>query len=145
MEPQTLQPQAPTTNPAPQASGIDPTALALSRSIRQVESNGNYNAVGDNGTSHGAYQFHGDNFQTWAKQYGLDPSDMSQNNQDEVAYKRIEGMLQEGSTPSEVAARWNGATYSNGQYTAINPAYRLRSRFNSTNARKIKPILLRGF
>jgi hypothetical protein len=123
MEPQTLQPQAPTTNPAPQASGIDPTALALSRSIRQVESNGNYNAVGDNGTSHGAYQFHGDNFQTWAKQYGLDPSDMSQNNQDEVAYKRIEGMLQEGSTPSEVAARWNGATYSNGQYTAINPAY----------------------
>lgn len=137
MEPQTQIPQIPGTNAGPQIQPpaaspaaapspqpkIDPTALALSRSIRQVESNGNYNAVGDNGKSHGAYQFNGDNFQQWAKQYGLDPSDTSETNQDHVAYSRIKEMLDEGTPPSQVAARWNGATYSNGQYQAINPAY----------------------
>lgn len=135
MEPQTPQPQAPITNspissPSPSQNGgssgstqIDPTTLALSRSIRQVESNGNYNAIGDNGTSWGAYQWHGNNFHEWAQQYGLDPSDTSEQNQDEVAYKRIDGLLKQGLSQSEVAAIWNGANYSNGKYTAINPSY----------------------
>lgn len=117
---QATQPQTPGTN---QSQQIDPTALALSRAIRSVESNGNYNAVGDNGESHGAYQFNKSNFQDWAKEYGLDPNDTSETNQDHVAYLRIKGLLDKGIPPSQVAAIWNGATYSNGQYQAINPGY----------------------
>lgn len=124
MEPIPTQPQPPAVG---QTLGtnqpVDPTALALSRSIRQVESGGDYNAIGDNGSSHGAYQFHGSNFQDWAKQYGLNPEDMSQTNQDHVAYMRIKSMLDEGNSQSEVAARWNGAKMVNGKYEAINPAY----------------------
>ncbi len=104
-------------------SQIDPTALALSRSIRQVESNGNYNAVGDNGQSHGAYQFNKNNFKSWATEQGLDPNDMSEQNQDHVAYNRIKSDLDSGLSQSEVAAKWNGAKLVNGHYQAINPGY----------------------
>jgi hypothetical protein len=127
MDPQTLtQPAAQTPGASPVSQGtptIDPTAITLSRAIRSVESNGDYNAVGDNGQSHGAYQFNKDNFQQWATEQGLDPNDFSQTNQDHVAYNRIEGLLKQGVPPSQVAAIWNGATKVNGQYQAINPAY----------------------
>ena len=110
--------------PAAQTSQpIDPTALTLSRAIRQVESQGNYNAIGDNGKSWGAYQWNGDNFQTWAQQYGLNPEDTSPTNQDHLAYLRIKSFLDKGVPPSQIAAIWNGATMQNGQYKAINPAY----------------------
>jgi hypothetical protein len=131
MEPITLtQPpgQPPQAGSSPQYTATDgtqlnPTAVALAKAIRTVESNGNYKAVGDAGQSHGAYQFNKNNFGSWAKQYGLDPADMSAMNQDKVAYHRINDMLKQGNAPSEVAARWNGATYSNGKYSAIAPAY----------------------
>jgi hypothetical protein len=124
MEPnQTTQPLAAQTPGTNSQSTIDPTALALSRAIRSVESNGDYNAVGDNGQSHGAYQFNNDNFKNWATEQGLDPNDMSEQNQDHVAYNRIEGLLKQGVPPSQVAAIWNGAKYENGQYQAINPEY----------------------
>lgn len=110
-------------NQTPGTNNIDPTALALSRAIRQVESGGNYNAVGDNGTSFGAYQFHNNNFQNWAEQYGLDPNDTSPANQDHLAYARIKDMLDQGIPQSQVAAIWNGAKKVNGQYQAINPDY----------------------
>lgn len=121
MEPQTPNQtgQTPGTNQPP----IDQTALTLSRSIRNVESGGDYNAVGDNGKSHGAYQFNKDNFKNWATEQGLDPNDTSEQNQDHVAYNRIKGFLDKDVPPSQVAAIWNGATYKNGQYQAINPAY----------------------
>ncbi len=115
MEPQVTG-QTPGTN-------IDPTALALSRSIRQVESGGDYNAKGDNGTSFGAYQFHGDNFKNWATQYGLDPTDKSPTNQDHLAYLKIKSGLDSGLSQSEVAAQWNGAKMVNGRPQAINPDY----------------------
>jgi hypothetical protein len=118
------QPTLGTNQPTPQPTQpLNQTALTLSRAIRSVESNGNYNAVGDNGQSHGAYQFNKSNFQNWATQYGLDPNDMSPTNQDHVAYERINGLLNQGIPPSQVAAIWNGATYKDGQYQAINPAY----------------------
>lgn len=102
---------------------LDPTAVTLAKAIRQVESNGNYNAVGDNGQSHGAYQFNKNNFAGWAKENNLDPTDFSAENQDKVAYARMEKMLKQGIPPSQVAAIWNGAKYVNGQYQAINPGY----------------------
>jgi hypothetical protein len=110
-------------------SQLDPTAVTLAKAIRQQEVGTatptvkNYQQTGDNGSSFGAYQFNGDNFQTWAKQYGLDPSDTSPVNQDKVAYARIKDLLDQGNAPSEVIARWNGAKMVNGKYVAINQDY----------------------
>lgn len=102
---------------------LNPLAVNVAKAIRQTESGGDYNAVGDNGTSHGAYQFNKSNFKDWASQYGLDPNDDSPTNQDKVAYARIDDLLKQGRSPSEVAAIWNGAKLVNGKYQAINPAY----------------------
>lgn len=110
-------------------SQLDPTAVTLAKAIRQQEVGSaaptaqDYQSTGDNGSSFGAYQFHGDNFQNWAKQYGLDPSDTSPVNQDKVAYARIKDLLDQGNAPSEVIARWNGAKIVNGKYTALNQDY----------------------
>jgi hypothetical protein len=97
--------------------------VLLAKSIRHIESNGDYNAVGDQGQSHGAYQFNKDNYKNWATQYGVDSNDMSPINQDKVAYSRINDLLQKGLKPSEVAAIWNGAKKTSSGYQAINPAY----------------------
>ena len=127
MPPETQQGQLPqdssNTYIATDGSRLNPTAVLLAKSIRKVESNHDYNAVGDNGESHGAYQFNKDNFNTWAQQYGLDPNDMSPVNQDKVAYTRINDLLGKGLRPSEVAAMWNGARATSTGYKAINPQY----------------------
>lgn len=102
---------------------LNPTAATLTRAIRQVESGGDYNAVGDNGDSKGAYQFNKNNFSTWATQYGLDPNDFSPVNQDKVAYTRINDLLKQGYTQSQVAALWNGAAMVDGKPVANNPQY----------------------
>lgn len=102
---------------------LNPLAVNLAKAIRQQESGGDYNAVGDNGESHGAYQFNKSNYQNWAKEQGQDPNDFSPVNQDKVAYTRIDNLLKQGRSPSEVAAIWNGAKLVNGKYQAINPSY----------------------
>lgn len=115
--------------PAPSAPGqtiqasdgtqLDAGVVNLARAIRLQESGNNYTKTGDAGTSAGAYQFNnGDtpipkggvpaNFQTWAKQYGLDPTDFSPVNQDKVAYARLKDLKDQGLTPEQVAAVWNG-------------------------------------
>lgn len=86
---------------------LDPTAATLTRAIRQVESGGNFNTVGDKGTSKGAYQFNGSNFKDWAKTYNLNPDDFSPENQDKVAYSRVKHLLDQGFTQSQVASIWN--------------------------------------
>lgn len=124
MPPQ-IPPAGSNTVTAKDGTPLNPLAVNLAKAIRQQESGGDYNAVGDldRGVSKGAYQFNRDNFQTWAKEQNLDPNDFSPTNQDKVAYGRINKMLQEGSSPSEVAARWNGSKIVNGKYEAINPQY----------------------
>lgn len=102
---------------------LDPDVINLAKAIRQQESGGNYSAVGDQGTSKGAYQFHNDHFEKWAKQYHLDPTDFSPENQNKVAYYRIKELKDQGRQPSEIAAIWNGAKLINGKYEAINPKY----------------------
>lgn len=102
---------------------LNPLAMNLAKALRAHESNNNYNAIGDNGESHGAYQFNKDNFKGWATQYGFDPNDFSPTNQDKVAYSRINALLKQGLAPSEVAAVWNGAHMANGKYVANNPSY----------------------
>lgn len=113
------------TNPVKASDGtpLNPLAVNLAKAIRQQESGGDYNAVGDSGESHGAYQFNKDNYKNWASEYGVNPNDMSPVNQDKVAYARINSLLQQGRSPSEVAAIWNGAKDVNGKYEAINPSY----------------------
>lgn len=97
---------------------IDPTALALSRSIRTAEGGDYENTSGDAGTSAGAYQFNNGriplkkgeipaNFKSWAKELNLDPDDFSQTNQDHVAYEKIKKDLDSGLSQSQIAAKWN--------------------------------------
>ena len=124
----TQQDQTPTTN-------IDPTALTLSRAIRSAETSldGDYNSVTkepDGTISKGAYQFNGNNFQSWAKQYNLDPNDFSPENQDKLAYMRIKSLLDEGKSQSEIAAMWNGAKNVGGKMVANNPDYAQKIKDN---------------
>lgn len=96
---------------------LDPSVVALAKAIGKKESNGNYNAVGDNGHSAGAYQWNNDtplqqgqipkNFIQFAQEVGADPSDFSPRNQDMVAYKTIQKWGKEGLTPAQIASRWN--------------------------------------
>ncbi len=125
---QQAQPQIPITN-------LDPTALTLSRAIRASETSldGDYNKTitEPNGTtSWGAYMWNGDNFQNWAKQYGLDPNDKSPQNQDKLAYTRIKSLLDKGLSQSEIAAMWNGAHTSNGTLVANQPSYAEKVKSN---------------
>lgn len=116
--------QAPVASPAPQAQPniqsaspqtitakdgtvLDAGIVNLSKAIRQQESGGNYNAIGDNGTSHGAYQWNKDNFAKDAQQFGLDPNDFSPVNQDKVAYAQINAYKQAGYSPEQIASLWN--------------------------------------
>lgn len=115
---------------------VDPTALALTRAIRSVETSpeGDYTALGDGDTSAGAYQWNNGttkltpgetpaNFQTAAKQFGLDPTDFSPENQDHVAYEQVKSLLDSGKSQSEVAAIWNGHKVVDGKIVPINPEY----------------------
>lgn len=97
-------------NQTPGTNQIDPTALQLSRAIRQAETNGNYTLNGKSGEK-GAYQWMPGNFESAAKKYGLDPSDFSQTNQDHVAYMQIKEQLDAGHSQSEVASWWNSGKY----------------------------------
>lgn len=97
------------------ASQLDPKVVKVMKTIRQLETGGQqdpYNTVtpeGGNKYSHGAYQWLGNNFQTDAKQYGLDPNDFSPANQNKVAYAKILDYKNQGRTPEEIDALWNGA------------------------------------
>ncbi len=128
-------------NNQPTTNLLDPTALTLSRAIRSAEG-GNYTALGDNGTAAGAYQWSNQpngkpeklsagqipsNFRKAASQYGLDPNDFSETNQDHVAYEQIKAQLDAGHSQSEIASWWNSGRYDSanniGYNSAINSHY----------------------
>lgn len=108
---------------------LDPKVVKVMRAIRQVESpSGDYNAVGDNGSSFGAFQFNektGPGWKNLAKQYlGDENAVMDKGNQNKVAYFRIKQWKDEGKQPEEIAALWNGASKGpDGRYTYNNPQY----------------------
>lgn len=103
----------------PNSQPVDQDALDLTHAIALQESgsNGkpNYNAVGDNGTSHGAYQWQSGNFEAAAKAAGLDPTDMSPVNQDKVAYSEVLKDKQAGLDPGQIASKWNSGSPDNWQ------------------------------
>lgn len=120
-------PSQPQTQPTQASSpSVDPTALALSRAIRSAEGGDYTNTSADNGTSAGAYSWNNyvdgksqkldpgqppANFVSAAKQFGLDPTDFSQTNQDHVAYEQVKAQLDAGHSQSEVASWWNSGSY----------------------------------
>lgn len=104
---QNTQAQPVQTVTAKDGTVLDAGVVNLSKAIKQQESGGNYNAVGDNGTSHGAYQWQPGNFAKDATQFGLDPTDFSPVNQDKVAYAQINAYKQMGYSPSQIASLWN--------------------------------------
>lgn len=114
---------------------LDPKIVKVMGAIKKIESGGDYNAVGDGGQSHGAYQWNKDNFKSQATQFGLDPNDMSPANQNKVAYSRIKSLKDQGRQPEEIAAIWNGAKkLPDGSFTYINPQYgeKFRSALQGT-------------
>ena len=100
---------------------VDQQALTLTHAIALAESSKdgktpNYNAVGDNGTSFGAYQWNGaGHFATDAKNAGLDPNDTSPANQDKVAYAAVKKMKDAGLQPAQIASEWNSGSPDNYQ------------------------------
>ena len=83
---------------------LDPSVVALTKAIGHQESGGDYNKVGDNGHSAGAYQWNNPtplakgqipkNFASFASEVGADPNDFSPTNQDKVAYQTRLQLLQ---------------------------------------------------
>lgn len=96
-----------TSNMAIDYTKIDNDALRLTKAMRQVESGGNANAVGDNGNSKGAYQWQPGNYEAMAKQYGIDPTDRSLPTQNKVAYSQVKDWKDKGYSADQIAAAWN--------------------------------------
>lgn len=88
----------------------DGSTVKVLKTIKTLESQGDYNAVGDNGRSHGAYQWLDNNWKTAAKNILKDENaPMTPDNQDFVAYQQVNAYKKAGRTPEEIDALWNGA------------------------------------
>lgn len=86
----------------------DQQILALTKAIRQKESGGNYSAIGDNGTSRGAYQYQPNTWRQYSKEIlGDENAEMSEANQNAVTYGKIKQWRDQGMGPAQIAAAWN--------------------------------------
>lgn len=98
----------PQTTPQSTAPQPDVQALALTKAIRQQESGGNYNQIGDNATSTGAYQYQPATWSMYAKQVLGDPNAaMTPENQNAVTYGMVKTWKDQGLGPAQIAAAWN--------------------------------------
>jgi muramidase (phage lysozyme) len=96
-------------------NSITADASQLAAAIRQAEG-GNYNAKGASG-EFGAYQFMPSTWSQWSKEY-LVATEGSANrslaptpeNQDAVATFKIQQLLNQGYTPSQIASIWNSGS-----------------------------------
>lgn len=102
---------------------FDPSVVALMHGLKTAEgTNGNYNAIGDQGTAAGIGQWSNQingvpqplqqgqvpaNFSAEAKTHGLDPNDFSPENQNKVIYARLSADKQAGLTPEQILSKWN--------------------------------------
>lgn len=128
-------------------TNLDPKILKVMKALRSVESGdgkgsgANYKAVGDGGSSTGAFQWNNGktpvkpgqipvNFQSDAKTYGFDPTDFSPANQNKVMYHKIKAQKESGLGPEEIAALHNGASKdpTTGKYIYNNPDYGVKFR-----------------
>lgn len=87
---------------------LDQQAVSLAKSIRQVESNNNFNAKGKSG-EWGAYQFTPSTWDSYAKEFGINAAfgSATPQQQNEVAYKKIKQWKDQGYNPGQIASMWN--------------------------------------
>jgi len=105
---------------------LDPQAYRLFKAIREKESGGNYNAVGDNATSTGAFQFQDATWKGYAKDVlGDENAPMNKANQNQVAYKKIKSWKDSGWTPAQIAAAWNA-----GEQKALDGTWKTNIGYN---------------
>lgn len=129
--PQSNVPNAP--QPAGGGNGLDQSVIALMHGIKQQESGGNYQQLGDKNaagqyTAAGVGQWSNQpngkpeplqpgqipyNFQADAKQFGLDPTDFSPANQNHVMYEVIANYKKQGLSPEQIASKWNSGGANN--------------------------------
>lgn len=90
---------------------MDQDVINLAKAIRQHESGGDFNAVGDNGTSRGAYQWQAATWKGHAKQIlGDENAPMTRDNQQAVAYGVMKTWKDQGLNPAQIAAKWNSGS-----------------------------------
>ncbi len=86
----------------------DPDVIALSKAIFQRESGGNFNAVGDAGTSHGAGQWQQGTWKAQAKDVlGDENAPMTPDNQKAVIQVTVAKRKAAGLNPAQIAGEWN--------------------------------------
>ncbi len=87
---------------------LDPSAINLSKAIRQVETGGNANATGKSG-EWGAYQFTQPTWESLNKQFGTNYQFGNANieQQNELAYKKVKQLKDQGYNPAEISSWWN--------------------------------------
>lgn len=120
------------------ATQLDPSIVALTKAIGHQESGGDYNKIGDNGHSVGAYQWNNPtplqkgqipkNFSSFASEVGDDPNDFSPENQDRVAYNTVKKWGSQGLTPAQIASKWNSG--SPDTYKTAKPGYNAEQGVN---------------
>lgn len=119
-----MQPQTPQMIDGMQ---LDPKIIKVAKAIRQVESGGDYSAVGDSGQAHGAFQFNektGKGWKNYAKEFlGNESAPMDKGNQNKVVYMQVKRWRDQGLQPDEIDALWNGAKKdpTTGSYVHLNP------------------------
>lgn len=88
------------------------TVDQIASAIKQIESGGNYNASGGSGEN-GAYQFMPATWKSWSSQYNQEVNgvngalEMTPEKQDAVAKWKIQGWLNQGYSPQQIASMWN--------------------------------------
>jgi len=103
-----------TTTPTSNTSNVTGSAEQIAQAIKTVESGGNYNASGGSG-EFGAYQFMPATWTAWSGEYakanGINQSlSPTPENQDKVAQYKIQSWLNQGYTPTQIAATWNSGS-----------------------------------
>lgn len=90
---------------------MDQDVINLAKAIRQRESGGNFNAVGDASTSKGGYQWQESTWKEHAKKVlGDENAPMTPDNQNAVAYGVIKIWKDQGLNPAQIAAKWNSGS-----------------------------------
>jgi AraC-like DNA-binding protein len=96
------------SNPTFQKYVNDYRIQAAKKAIRQKESNGRYDAVGDNGTSYGAYQFQKGTWENMSRKYAGTVLEPTPKNQDYIMIMDIGNAIEnEKLTPQQYFSRHN--------------------------------------
>lgn len=114
--------------PQPQEQ-LDPQAVNLAKAIRQTESGGDFSAQGKSG-EYGAYQYTEPTWQTDSAAAGVNVplAQATPEQQNEVAYKKIKSLKDQGLNVGQIASTWNSRK----------PDAYLDSGYKGTNAKGVQ-------